>query len=1019
MAGNNGKAALVDRFGNPLISERAATRGYHPGPRFYWFQHPRDVPLFTFLMIYHMLRDETVRLGLRMRAAPLARVEFAHKKGKEWIPGVKAAKEEVADFIERQLARIWQRDIYRVLDAQTWGWAAAEVLYKVNRRTRQIEFDCLNHVRAENALALESGGAMVGVEVSGVQQSTSKVRLGSPGKALWHVYSPEPGSFYGYSVLFGAYDAWCDKCLSGGAKDVRRLFMHADAYGGKRIGYPDGSTQIGDERVPNRDIALEMVESYRSGEVMTYPMQYDENGHELWKVSDATVTANPGHILQYPKDLDVAMLRGMEIPDDVLTAENSGSWEGKMVPMAAFYTALDRWAQLLVGDVVRSIIEPLVLWNFGPVDFEVGIKPLDVQAMEEQRARSSQGGQGDEGGQKAGPTGGFPDKDGDPTTPMGRPRPIRLSLGGGGHEFSCALFNLPDDVAEQVRQMAGMIHEDDRLTVESEPHVTVRYGLLDNNPEAILPVLSGRGPVVAKLGKTACFENESEDVVYLEVESEGLHELNRLIAAVCPHKETHPQYIPHVTLAYVKPGTGRFYIGWDDLAGQVVTFDTLTFSPAEGPQQPVRLVAPPLRLSLNVERAVGEGVLSATAMVRAAQKVVAARLGAARAPKGGVRIGGKFFAGGKFIPGRSQAEVDAVAAKQGKQKGLFSESHEGEPARKTELPKPASEGERGASAIYEGKKYRIASPKARLNIDQAKAMLAERGYEVGPPAFDGQTKATYYAVQKRGEPPLRVTAKQIGAFLATESDDIREMLLAKPFNLTPEPENPKQKKQDFGSNKGKQSVLIHGQDDLPGQMDILNDLSVETEHTGKKESPFRKSSQRSTAMSWVPHKGSRGGSGWKNTETGKIRYQAKMPKGRTKKAKSSDAIEVSGKEFGEGSPAELRKVAFEYAMKNYRGKKFINKRTGKEIMVSRKGISKTTSHLPDVLPIKALAKLPEILENAEYVTSKEPVGDEKNILAYHYFTADLLMEGEPVVTAVKVFEDNQGNWYYDQHVTKK
>jgi 2'-5' RNA ligase len=858
MHNGNGKA-LVDRFGNPLVSDRAATRGYRPGPRFYWFQHPRDVPLFTFLMIYHMLRDETIRLGLRMRAAPLARVEFAYKKGNDWIPGVKAAKEEVADFVERQLARIWQRDIYRILEAQTWGWAAAEVLYRVNRRTRQYEFDRMNHIRAENALALESDGNMVGVEVSGVTHTTSKVRLQSPGKSLWHVYSPEPGSLYGYSVLFGAYDAWCDKCLNGGAKDVRRLFMHADAYGGKRIGYPDGSTMIGEQRVPNRDIALEMVESYKSGEVMTYPMQYDEHGHELWKITDATVTSNPGHILQFPKDLDVAMLRGMEIPDDVLTAENSGSWEGKMVPMAAFYTALDRWAQLLVGDVVRCIIEPLVLWNYGPVDFEVGIKPLDVQALEQQRARSSQGEPGD-GGKQAGPTGGFPDKDGDPTTPMGRNRPIRLSLGGSGYEYSCVLLNLPEETAEHVRQMAAAIHADDRVKVEDEPHITVKYGLTTNNPEPLLPVLAGRGPVVAKLGKTACFENENEDVVYIEVESESLHELNRLVAAVCPHRETHPQYIPHVTVAYVKPGTGRFYAGWDDLAGTIVTFDTLTFSPASGSRRPVQLVGPPLRLSLagkKIEQAIGEGVLGAAEMVKAARKMVALAgkrkkakgqkefdwitIGGSPGPDGqheggtpvAVNTSGEIVAGPKKLEGRKIGELDKDVAGTEKDK-----QKDAEPPVKPDLPKPQSGAERGA-AVYEGKKYRTIAPKSRISLDQAKALLVERGYEVGPPASDPATGATYYAVQKHGQQPIRVTAKQISAFLATEGDDIREVLSNDPFSLKRETEKPAPKKPDYGSSGGKQSVLIHGQNDLPGQMDIFDDMNVATEHTGKKESPFK------------------------------------------------------------------------------------------------------------------------------------------------------------------------------------
>jgi hypothetical protein len=60
-----------------------------------------------------------------------------------------------------------------------------------------------------------------------------------------------------------------------------------------------------------------------------------------------------------------------------------------------------------------------------------------------------------------------------------------------------------------------------------------------------------------------------------------------------------------------------------------------------------------------------------------------------------------------------------------------------------------------------------------------------------------------------------------------------------PFSLTPEKPASKPTPKDFGSTGGQQSVLIQGQNDLPGQMDILSDMGVETEHTGKKESPFK------------------------------------------------------------------------------------------------------------------------------------------------------------------------------------
>ncbi len=67
------------------------------------------------------------------------------------------------------------------------------------------------------------------------------------------------------------------------------------------------------------------------------------------------------------------------------------------------------------------------------------------------------------------------------------------------------------------------------------------------------------------------------------------------------------------------------------------------------------------------------------------------RFAAARAPKGGVNIDGKFYPGGKFIPGKSQAEVNAAAKKQDRQKSLFDDGGEAQTAKPNAVPKPKGE----------------------------------------------------------------------------------------------------------------------------------------------------------------------------------------------------------------------------------------------------------------------------------------------------------------------------------------
>ncbi len=379
---------LTEKVLNWLVGP-PKTGAYAPFPTGLWGQAPRDLPLFTFQAVRMMLWDPTLRLGIAMREAPLLNAEFAYKDGDKWIPGVEAESPEIGKFVEDQMMKLWRFQIHKLIRSQLWGWAAAEVLFEIDN-DRRIGIKGLMSRRAEDVRALEFAGT---AQLAGVRfrkgatvSATGTVDMMLP-KAVWHAYMPEDGNHYGYPILRGAYSSWCDKWLDGMALDVRRLFMHKDAYGGEQIGYPPGVTDIdGKGNVPNRDIAREIVEQAKAGNVKTKPNVYDDKGNPLWTYEKASVTANPVHILQYPKDLDLEMMRGIEIPDDVLLSGegSSGAWNGKMIPQAAFYTGLDKWLHHLVADVDQQIIKQIVEWNFGPNRFYRAItKPLAVQAQEQ------------------------------------------------------------------------------------------------------------------------------------------------------------------------------------------------------------------------------------------------------------------------------------------------------------------------------------------------------------------------------------------------------------------------------------------------------------------------------------------------------------------------------------------------------------------------------------------------------------------------------------------------------------
>lgn len=360
---------------------KLATAGYKPPPVDTWGLNIRDLPPFTFNTVRVMLWDPTIKLGLAMRAAPIANCTFAYQEGTEWVEGVKADKPEVGEYVHQQLKRIWLSDIFKILKSQVWGWMGGEWSMKVGS-DGGLEVDELNTRHPTDIRLMEYDGQPWGVRFKRVQGYNSSVDLPFPA-AFWHAFLPEDGMHYGQSVLRGAYSPWADKWLDGGALDVRRLFAHKDAYGGVDMSYPVGVTEVlkadgSSQEVSNQEIASQIGEQLRAGGVTTRPAVYDQQGKELWTLTRATVPANPAHIFQYPKDLDVEILRGLEIPDDIITSEGmSGAWAGKAVPQQAFYMSLQQWANQIVFALVRNLLEPLVYMRYGRAEeFEVTIKPL-------------------------------------------------------------------------------------------------------------------------------------------------------------------------------------------------------------------------------------------------------------------------------------------------------------------------------------------------------------------------------------------------------------------------------------------------------------------------------------------------------------------------------------------------------------------------------------------------------------------------------------------------------------------
>jgi 2'-5' RNA ligase len=177
--------------------------------------------------------------------------------------------------------------------------------------------------------------------------------------------------------------------------------------------------------------------------------------------------------------------------------------------------------------------------------------------------------------------------------------PIGEKPEGVSHKFSSTQLNLPPDVAKKIDALAATIPQEDLSEHgrEDEPHVTVKYGITTTDPADLAAVLKNQPPITITLGKTSHFPNVEDgtaDAVKVDIEGPELRALNkRIAAAVDASGDTHPDYKPHATVAYVKPGLGKKYDGDTSLKGQQVTIDRLVFSGKDGQKYEIPLTGKP------------------------------------------------------------------------------------------------------------------------------------------------------------------------------------------------------------------------------------------------------------------------------------------------------------------------------------------------------------------------------------------------------------------------------------------
>lgn len=105
---------------------------------------------------------------------------------------------------------------------------------------------------------------------------------------------------------------------------------------------------------------------------------------------------------------------------------------------------------------------------------------------------------------------------------------------------------------------------DDSFGLEDNPHVTVLYGIHEDeiDPEVIYDVIQNEmEPVTVTVDNISIFPGDEYDVVKYDIPvTDQLKQYREKFEKRYPNTQTFPEYHPHMTLAYVKPGEGQKYV---------------------------------------------------------------------------------------------------------------------------------------------------------------------------------------------------------------------------------------------------------------------------------------------------------------------------------------------------------------------------------------------------------------------------------------------------------------------------
>lgn len=171
------------------------------------------------------------------------------------------------------------------------------------------------------------------------------------------------------------------------------------------------------------------------------------------------------------------------------------------------------------------------------------------------------------------------------------------------HDYGCLMTVLSDPIRKEITDWTLENISDFHLGKggrEFRPHVTILYGFSQDDEtviQALKTMLKNHGPFSLKLGELKLFKsgygkwkNEDGNVLYVEIDCPELHKLHEELVNSFPNEDKHPEYKPHLTLAYLLPEFSSLYEGMKSpFVGQTVVSNEVEYTGRENRTETIPL----------------------------------------------------------------------------------------------------------------------------------------------------------------------------------------------------------------------------------------------------------------------------------------------------------------------------------------------------------------------------------------------------------------------------------------------